>query len=170
MTKGISFLALTATLFLAACQETAEATKAPEQPAETASSVSDHQAVEVEVRAFIERYNAYYGANDLDPYFASFDPALTQWLPSGRVDLKGYETSWRRGVAAGGGVAKATVSDLQVQIDPTGDTAIAIYVLEVIPRRDGQPQSEVERYQETDVLFKRDGIWKIVHVHYGPAR
>jgi hypothetical protein len=29
---------------------------------------------------------------------------------------------------------------------------------------------ETEDNQETDVLFKRDGAWKIVHLNYAPAK
>lgn len=126
-------------------------------------------ASEAEVRNFILTYNGYYAANDLDRYFASFDPALTQWWPSGRVDLQTYDKMWRELVAKGGGTSKAVVSDLQVQVDPSGDAAVATYILEVTPRKNGQPEATVERNQETDVLFKRDGQWKIVHVNYGPA-
>lgn len=136
----------------------------------TAAAAVDPAAVEAEVRTFIETYNGYYGANDVDQYFASFDPSLTQWWPSGRVDLQTYETSWRAGVAKGGGNTSVQVQDLQVQVSPSGDAAIATYVLEVTPRRDGKPVDKIERNQETDVLFKKDGAWKIVHVNYGPAR
>ncbi|HVI98028.1 MAG TPA: nuclear transport factor 2 family protein [Sphingomonas sp.] len=136
-------------------------------PVETAPV--DMAVAETEVRNFIEQYNADYGANDLDKYFASFAPDLTQWWPSGRVDLQTYETGWRKNVANGGGNAKVAVTDLRIQVDPTGDAAVATYVLEVTPRVKGEPQTTIERNQETDVLFKRDGQWKVVHVNYGPA-
>jgi len=57
-----------------------------------------------------------------------------------------------------------------VQVDLAGDAAVATYILEVTPRKDGKPEAAVERNQETDVLFKRRGEWKIVHVNYGPAK
>lgn len=141
-------------------------------PASAAQAVQPGagNAVEAEVRDFILQYNGYYAANDLDRYFASFDPGLTQWWPSGRVDLQTYDKMWRELVAKGGGTSKAVVSDLQIQVDPAGDAAVATYVLEVTPREKGQPAAAVERNQETDVLFKRDGQWKIVHVNYGPAK
>lgn len=127
-------------------------------------------AAEREVRQFIYRYNGYYANNDLDRYFSSFDPQLTQWWPSGRVDLNTYQTMWRRLVARGGGTSKAVVSDLRVQVDASGDAAVATYILEVTPRENGRPGTAIERNQETDVLFKRGGQWKIVHVNYGPAK
>ena len=126
-------------------------------------------AAEKEVADFIRTYNGYYERNDLDAYFGSFDPSLTQWWPTGRVGLKDYETMWRRGFAKGGGVSKAVVSDLQIQVGPSGDAAIATYLLTVTPRVDGKPGTKVERNQETDVLFKRNGTWKVYHVNYGPA-
>ncbi len=164
---------LTAALLLgvAACSPSGSEAPAGNASAEAAAAtVVDPAAVEAEVRTFIETYNGYYGANDVDQYFASFDPALTQWWPTGRVDLPTYEKSWREGVAKGGGNSSVKVEDLQVQVSPSGDAAIATYVLEVVGRRDGKPVTEVERNQETDVLFKKDGVWKIVHVNYGPAR
>jgi len=167
MMKRVMLMGAPLALMLGACGQQAAA---PEARNAAAAPAVDPVAAEQEVRAFIERYNAYYGANDLDNYFASFDPGLTQWWPSGRVDLKTYETDWRRGVAAGGGNTKVAVSDLRIQVGPSADAAVATYILEVTPRRDGKPVDRIERNQETDVLFKRDGAWKVVHVNYGPAR
>ncbi|WP_395673588.1 YybH family protein, partial [Phenylobacterium sp.] len=108
----------------------------------------------------------YYAANDVDRYFASFDKDLTQFWSSGRVTLQEYETDWRKGVAAGGGNSKVEISDLVVQVGPSADAAVASYVLKVWGRRNGQPETEPSLNQETDVLFKKDGQWKIVHVNY----
>src|SRR3546814_2366555 len=80
-------LLIAGSLLLAAGCSNAAAAPAP---AETAQA--DTAAVETEVRNFIEQYNADYGANDLDKYFTSFEPDLTQEWPSGRVDLQTYET------------------------------------------------------------------------------
>lgn len=129
----------------------------------------DPAVSEKEVAKFIRTYNGYYERNDLDAYFGSFDPSLTQWWPTGRVGLKDYETMWRRGFANGGGTSKAVVSDLRIQVGPSGDAAIATYLLTVTPRVGGKPATKVERNQETDVLFKRNGTWKVYHVNYGPA-
>lgn len=164
---------LTAALLLgvAACSPSGGEAPAGNASANAAATAAvDLAAVETEVRNFIETYNGYYGANDVDPYFASFDPSLTQWFPSGRADLPGYEKSWREGVAKGGGNTSVKVTDLQVQVAPSGDAAVATYVLEVVPRRDGKPVDRVDLNQETDVLFKKDGAWKIVHVNYSPVR
>lgn len=126
-------------------------------------------AAEKEVRDVIDTYNAAYGRNDLDRYFSYFAPDLTQWYPSGRVDLKSYKESWTKSVKEGNVLEKAEVMDLQVQVSPTADAAVATYVLHVTSKN---PKGEVTTSdnQETDVLFKRDGKWTIVHVNYAPVR
>lgn len=129
----------------------------------------DLAAVESEVRDFVIRYNNDYGNNDLDPYFSSFDPSLTQWYASGRVDLPSYEESWRKNIAAGGGNTKVEVNDLVIQVNPEGNAAVATYVVDVTPRKDGKAVDRIDRNQETDVLFKLDGAWKVVHVNYRSA-
>jgi uncharacterized protein (TIGR02246 family) len=122
-----------------------------------------------EVREVIHTYNAAYARNDLDVYFSYFAPDLTQWFPSGRVDLKSYKESWTKSVKEGNVLEKAEVMDLQVQVSPTADAAVATYVLRVTSKN---PKGEVSTSdnQETDVLFKRDGQWTIVHINYAPVR
>ena len=126
-------------------------------------------AAEQEVRAFIAAYNADYGRNDLDAYFRAFAPDLTQWFPQGRVDLPSYQASWRKYIGAGNKLEQVEVRDLRVQVGPSGDAAVATYVLRVTTRP-VKGEVTVEDNQETDVLFKRDGRWAIVHVNYAPAR
>lgn len=125
-------------------------------------------AAEKEVRAFIESYNAAYGRNDLDAYFKSFALDLTQWFPSGRVDLPSYQASWRKYIGAGNRLEKVEVRDLRVQLDPTLDAAVATYLLRVTTRS-AKGEVSTEDNQETDVLFKRNGAWTLVHVNYAPA-
>jgi ketosteroid isomerase-like protein len=165
----MKYLILSSMLVLAAaCSPAADdgAAKKADATAPAAASAADLSAAEAEVKQFIETYNGYYSANDMDRYFASFDPSLTQLWSSGRVTLQEYETDWRKGVAAGGGNTKVDVSDLVVQVSPSGDAAVASYFLTVLGRTDGKPDAKPGQYQETDVLFKKDGQWKIVHVNY----
>jgi ketosteroid isomerase-like protein len=126
-------------------------------------------AAEQDVRAFIARYNADYARNDLEAYFRAFAPDLTQWFPQGRVDLPSYRASWSKYIGAGNRVEAAEVRDLRVQVGPSGDSAIATYVLRVTTRS-AKGEVSTEDNQETDVLFKRGGAWAIVHVNYAPAR
>jgi ketosteroid isomerase-like protein len=163
----LSVVAAVTALVVAGCSNPSTKAEAPV----VAAAPADTAAAEAEVKAFIERYNGFYGSNNLEAYFASFDPSLTQWWPSGRVDYETYKTNWSKGVAAGGGNSNAVVSDLRVQVSPSGDAAVASYLLAVTPRaKDGAPPPAAESIQETDVLFKRDGVWKVVHLAYQPVR
>lgn len=136
------------------------AAPAPAQPAATA---------EAEVRAVIASYNAAYEKNDLDAYFKAFAPDLTQWFPSGRVDLPSYRASWTKTIQAGNRNEKVEVRDLRVQVSPSADAAVATYILRVTFRT-AKGEVTTEDNQETDVLFKRNGAWTIVHVNYAPAK
>lgn len=129
------------------------------------SAAPDAAAV---VRSLTHAVNAAYAANDLEQYFSYYAPELTQWWPSGRVDLPTYRESWTRFVKGGGRVELAEVSDLQVQVGPDGRTAVATYALHVRTRSAKGDVSD-DRYQETDVWFQRGGKWQIVHLHYSPA-
>jgi len=122
-----------------------------------------------EVRDLTRAVNAAYAANDLDKYFSYYADDLTQWWPSGRVSLASYHESWTKFVKSGGRVEAAEVADLQVQLGPSEDAAIATYSLKVRTR---SPKGEVseEVNQETDVWVRRNGQWRIVHLHYSPAK
>jgi ketosteroid isomerase-like protein len=126
-------------------------------------------AAEADVRKVIADYNAAYEKNDLDTYFKAFAPDLTQWFPSGRVDLASYRASWTKYIGAGNRVEKAEVRDLRVQVNASADAAVATYVLRVTTRT-VKGEVSTEDNQETDVLFKRNGAWTIVHVNYAPAK
>lgn len=129
----------------------------------------DAAAAEKEVRTIIADYNAAYARNDLDVYFSYFAPDVTQWFTNGRVDLKSYRDSWTKSVKEGNVMQEAEVRDLQVQVDPAADSAIATYILRTTSKNT-KGEVETSDNQETDVLFKRGGQWKLVHVHYSPSR
>jgi ketosteroid isomerase-like protein len=137
---------------------------------QTQGTVPDARAkAEEQVRAAVVGANIAYAKNDLPIYWTFYAPDLTQWWPEGRVDLAAYKQQWETFVKDGGRIEQADVSDLVVQIGPSNDTAVASYRLAVTTRQpDGKAATEV--MQETDVLFKRLGAWKIVHMHYSPAR
>lgn len=123
---------------------------------------------EKEIRGLEEKMNAVYAANDLPAYFAYYANDFTQWLPEGRTDLPQYEKMWGGFIKSGGRIEAEQISDMHVQVDPSGDTAVASYLLSVRTR---SPKGEVtdKDYQESDVWFKRNQVWKVVHLHYSPA-
>ena len=125
-------------------------------------------ATEQEINELEQKMNAAYAANDLPAYFGYYSKDFTQWLPEGRTDLPQYEQMWTKFIKSGGAVESDEISDMHIQIGPSGDTAVASYLLHVKTR---SPKGEVtdEVFQESDVWFKHDGAWKVAHLHYSPA-
>jgi len=123
------------------------------------------QTTPAEIEKLVVAFNQAYERNDLEEYFSYYADDVTQWFESGRVDLADYRKSWYELIEGGGAVEKNALSDIRVQVSPGGDAAVATYVLDVVTRQiDGKKTKE--RAFETDVWYKRDGKWKIVHLHY----
>lgn len=121
-----------------------------------------------EIRDFEQRANAAYEANDLQKYFSFYADDFTQYLPEGRTNLPAYKKEWTEYIGEGNRIEKVTLSDMHIQIGPSGDTAVASYILHVRTRlKDGKITEEDN--QESDVLFKRNGEWKVVFLHYSAA-
>lgn len=115
------------------------------------------------------KINGAYEANDLPLYFSYYAPDFSQWLPEGRTDLPKYQKDWTRFIQGGAKVESAKFSDMKIQVGPSGDTAVASYILRVRIRNAKGVVSD-EDNQESDVFFKRDGVWKVVFLHYSPTR
>ncbi len=125
-------------------------------------------STEQEVRDFEKRANAAYEANDLVKYFSFYADDFTQYLPEGRTDLTAYKKEWTDYIGEGNRVEKVELSDMHVQTGPSGDSAVASYILHVRTKlKDGKITDEDN--QESDVLFKRGGQWKVVFLHYSAA-
>ncbi|MGH9463275.1 MAG: YybH family protein [Vicinamibacteria bacterium] len=133
-----------------------------------AASAGQEENIEQEIRELVLQFNKDYEENNLEPYFAHYADDLTQWWPEGRVSLAQYKKQWQELIASGGRVEQNVVSDLQVQVGPSGDTAIASYRVDVVTRTPKGERTK-ESAMETDVWFKRDGKWQIVHLHYHPS-
>ena len=124
--------------------------------------------VEDEIKQFEQRANAAYEANDLAKYFSFYAADFSQFLPEGRTDLAQYRKDWTAYVGEGNRVQKVEISDMHIQIGPGKDTAVASYILHVRTKlKDGKVTDEDN--QESDVLFKRNGEWKVVFLHYSAA-
>jgi len=124
--------------------------------------------VQKEIQDLEDKANAAYAANDLPAYFSYYAPDFTQWLPDGRTDLPEYVKMWTDNINQGGKILADHISDMHIQIGPGRDTAVASYLLHVKERT---PKGEINDgdWHETDVWFKRNGAWKIVHLHYSAA-
>ena len=125
-------------------------------------------SVEDEIKDLEQRANSAYEANDLAKYFSFYAADLSQFLPEGRSDFDGYQKDWTAYIREGNRIQKVEISDLHIQVGPSKDTAVASYLLHVRTRlKDGKVSDEDN--QESDVLFKRNGEWKIVFLHYSAA-
>jgi ketosteroid isomerase-like protein len=132
------------------------------------SGVKTQNNAEKEVRDLEQEINASYAANDLPTYFAYYSKDFTQWLPEGRTNLSEYEKMWTDYVKNVARVESVELSDVHVQVGPSGDAAVASYILHVKSRTVKGEITE-EDNQESDVLFKRNGVWKVVFLHYSAA-
>jgi ketosteroid isomerase-like protein len=125
-------------------------------------------SVEDEVREFEQRANAAYQANDLPKYFSFYAADFSQFLPEGRSDIAAYKKEWTEHIGEGNRVQKVDLTDMRIQIGPNKDTAVASYVLHVRTKlKDGKITDEDN--QESDTLFKRNGEWKVIFLHYSAA-
>ena len=125
-------------------------------------------SLEDEIKDFEQRANAAYEANDLAKYFSFYAADFSQFLPEGRTDLAQYRKDWTAYIGDGNRVQKVEISDMHIQAGPSKDTAVASYILHVRTKlKDGKVTDEDN--QESDVLFKRNGEWKVVFLHYSSA-
>jgi len=130
-----------------------------------AAAGATQQTTAGEIEKLVVAFNQAYERNDLEEYFSYYADDVTQWFESGRAGLADYKKSWHELIEGGGGVEKNALSDIRIQVSPGGDAAVATYIVDVVTRQaDGKKTKE--RAFETDVWYKRDGKWKIVHLHY----
>jgi ketosteroid isomerase-like protein len=130
-------------------------------PAETATNP------EQEIRQLEADINAAYAANDLPKYFAYYADDFRGLFPEGPTTLPEYVKMWTDFVGSGGAIQGFAYTELQVQVSPGADAAVASYRATVRTKNPGK-DPVVEKYFETDVFFKRAGRWKLVEVHYSP--
>ena len=125
-------------------------------------------SVEDEIKNVEQRANAAYEANDLPKYFSFYAQDFSQFLPEGRTDLAQYHKDWSAYIGEGNRIQKVELSDMHIQLGPNQDTAVASYLIHVRTKlKDGKITDEDN--QESDVLFKREGEWKVVFLHYSAA-
>ena len=66
---------------------------------------------------------------------------------------------------AGGGVELNEMSDIKVQVMPSGDVVIATSFIDNRTRSPDETTTTLREF-ETDVWQKIDGKWKIISMHY----
>ena len=128
-----------------------------------------HLMVENEVRDAVVAFNAAYADDRVDDYFERYAEDATVYFYGARQDLSAYYQEWLEMVDAGGSVEKNDISDLRIQVMPSGDVAVATYFVDYRSRApDGQITAA--KAFETEVWRKIEGKWKIVSLHYSEVR
>lgn len=127
-----------------------------------------HEKALAEVRDFEVRFNKAYESNDVKAYFDFFTDDMTQFWQEGRMDMPEYRPFWTGEIGKGRRVLEVRTADMAIHVAPSNDAAVAGYRIFVKERlADG---SVTESWnQETDVMFKIDGRWKVAHMHYSDA-
>jgi ketosteroid isomerase-like protein len=132
-----------------------------------AHAATDTGSVEHEVTQLEQVWNDAYGANDLPKYFSYYSENPMLVFYNKRTALADYRKEWTTATKTEPVVA-ARISDLKIQVDPSGDTAIASYQLDVSTKHaDGKVT--VEHAFEMDAWFKGKSGWHVSAVQYSVA-
>ena len=141
--------------------------------------------IDTEVHEFLLKHLNSIRENDVDTYHVTTDEDLSLyewWVTPHRLDGLPFhdfmmENSSQRGTTFGvesddsdreEGLPKQSRFDLaNLRVQRYGDTAIASYTL---LNSTGSSQGvQVAAHNESRVMVKLDGGWKVVHVHKSPA-
>jgi ketosteroid isomerase-like protein len=121
--------------------------------------------VENEVWSVVEAFNRTFAANDPDRYFQFLDENLVVLIPSSPYRIEGlqddreeFEYSLRAGWTRVG-----YFQELQPLVQVFGETAVVTYYSRGAYGPEGETKAAY--LKETDVLVKKRGGWKIVHIH-----
>ena len=131
-----------------------------------------------EIHTFLLQHLEGIRVNDLESYHATTSEDLTLyewWVTPHRLDGLSFhdfmmQENARRGTvfgAVGDGSGRTRFDLANLHIQRYGDMAIASYTLLV---SSGTPQGvRVDAHNESRVMVKMAGEWKVVHVHKSPA-
>lgn len=135
--------------------------------------------MDTEIHDFLLRHLGAIQNNDIPEYHATTAADLTLyewWVTPQRLDGLPFHEFMMNANAARGSVFGAEDAGLKVQsrfdlanlhIQRYGDTAIASYTLLIST---ALPSGvKVAAHNESRVIVKIDGNWKVVHVHKSPA-
>jgi len=131
-----------------------------------------------EILSFLMKHLQSIQDNDLTAYHATTGEDLTLyewWVTPHRIEGIPFhdfmmEANARRGTvfgAEGGSGGQARIDLANLSIQRYGDTAIACYTLLVSTET---PEGvQVASHNESRVMVRQQGAWKVVHVHKSPA-
>ena len=133
-----------------------------------AASTAPREKALAEVRDFTDRFNKVYESNDLKAYWEFYADDMTQYWEEGRLDIADYKKYWEKQLGDGTRILEVKTADPAFHLSAGNDAAVAAYRIYTKMRR---PDGSIDAswHQETDVLFKRNGRWQVVHLHDSPA-
>lgn len=130
------------------------------------STMAGHDdSVEAEVNAAVEAFITAYVSNDVDTYFGFYTEDAVLFFEGARQPVAAYKEGWTALIGAGGGVEKNEVSDVHVQMMPSGEVAVVSSFVDNRTRSEDGETSTVKAY-ETEIWQKIDGKWRVVGLHY----
>jgi ketosteroid isomerase-like protein len=122
-------------------------------------------SVESQILALEKDANDAYAHNDLPRYFSHYAEDFRGLFPEGVTSKAAYVKSWTAYIGGGSKIVDFSWSDMAVNASPAGDAAVVSYHAVATIKEPGKPQS-AEKYDETDVWFKRNGKFQLVEVQY----
>lgn len=131
----------------------------------TSTMAEHHNSAEAKVNAAVHAFNVAYATNDVEGYFDYYTDDATLYFFGARQIVADYHEEWSTMVDAGGAVEKNDISDVQVQVMPGDEVAVATYFVDNATRSP-EGQTTVAKAFESDVWQKIAGEWKIVSLHY----
>lgn len=126
---------------------------------------ADKSSVQAEVMDAAVAFDAAYASNDVETYFGFYTDDAVLYFYGARQKVSAYKEEWTALIEAGGGVEKNEMSDLHVQVMPSGDVAIITSFIDNRTRAEDGTTTTVRAF-ETDIWQKIDGAWKVVGLHY----
>ena len=121
--------------------------------------------VESQILALEKGINHAYAHNDLPRYFSYYADDFRGLFPDGVYSKAAYVKNWTAYIKGGSKIVDFTWSDMVVTGSPSGDAAVATYHAVATTKEPGKAQT-AEKYDETDVWFKRNGKFQLVAVQY----
>ena len=131
-------------------------------PSATGQTLQD-ETVQEEVMAVVRAFNDAFAENDPDRYFSYIAPDVVVITPSNPYRVEGIEDD-REEFEWGLRTGRSRIGyfqELQPQVHVLGEAAVVTYY----SRGSYGPEESVAYLKETDVLVRRNGEWKIVHIH-----
>jgi ketosteroid isomerase-like protein len=124
-----------------------------------------HNSMKAEVSEAAEAFYTTYATNDLEAYYAFYTDDALLFYDDARQNVSDYKEGWTASVEAGVRAEKYEISDMHIQLMPSGDVAVVTgFVDDWTLSANGQ--MDKTRAFETDIWQKIDGEWKVVGVHY----